>query len=86
MSVYFWSARWIVGIGSVETCVFVSQVVVRRSAVGDLHPGGFPLSRRARGGAVQAAEGRSPHGQTLHVHPRAVRCRKNVVSVVVADV
>lgn len=77
---FFCSARRIVGIRSVETCVFVPQVVVRCSAVGDLHPGWFPVSRRARGGAVQAAEGRSPHGQTLHVHPRAVRWRQNVVS------
>ncbi|CAG12555.1 unnamed protein product, partial [Tetraodon nigroviridis] len=48
------------------------RVVVRRPAVGDLHPGRVPVPRRPRGGALQAAEGRTPHGQTLHLHPPAV--------------
>lgn len=44
------------------------QLVVWGAALGDLHPGGLSVSRRPSGRAVQAAEGRSPYGQTLNVH------------------
>lgn len=51
------------------------QVVVRSPAVGDLHPGRVSLPRRPRGGALQAAEGGTPHGKTFCVHPGAVSTR-----------
>lgn len=45
------------------------QLVVRRAAVGDLHPGGVALPGHPRGGALQAAEGGTSHGQTCKLHP-----------------
>jgi len=47
-------------------------VVVRGPAVGDLHPGGVSVPRGPRGGALQAAEGGTPHGEALGLPPGAV--------------
>lgn len=45
-----------------------AQVVLRCPDVGDLHAGRLAVPRYPRRGALQAAEGRTPHGQTLQLH------------------
>lgn len=52
--------------------VLLLQVVVRSLAVGDLHPRRVSVPRSPCGGALQAAKGRTPHGETLRLHPGAV--------------
>ncbi|XP_075774841.1 fibroblast growth factor receptor 4 isoform X5 [Pelodiscus sinensis] len=51
------------------------RVVLWDSAVGDLHAGGLPVPRHPSGGALQAAEGRAPHGQALQLHHMSCECR-----------
>lgn len=48
--------------------VFCVQVVVRRADVGNLHAGGLAVPGDPRRGALQAAEGRTSHGQTIKLH------------------
>lgn len=58
------------------------QVVFWGAPVGNLHSGRLPISWRACGGAFQAAEGGSSHGQAQQLHQRAVsmrRCPKSPV-------
>lgn len=57
------------------TCGSPPQLVLRGSAVGDLHAGGLAIPRHPRGGALQAAEGRPPHGQAGQLHTRPVSAR-----------
>lgn len=57
------------------TCGSPPQLVLRGSAVGDLHAGGLAVPRHPRGGALQAAEGRPPHGQAGQLHTRPVSAR-----------
>lgn len=51
------------------------QLVLRCPALGDLHAGGLAVPRHPRGGALQAAEGRPPHGQAGQLHARSVSAR-----------
>lgn len=44
------------------------QVVLRGPDVGDLHAGGVSVPRHPGGGALQAAEGGTPNGQTHQLH------------------
>uniref|UniRef100_A0A3Q1LPK5 Fibroblast growth factor receptor n=2 Tax=Bos TaxID=9903 RepID=A0A3Q1LPK5_BOVIN len=45
-----------------------TNLVLRGPALGDLHAGGLAVPRHPRGGALQAAEGRPPHGQAGQLH------------------
>lgn len=50
----------------------VCQVVFWGAAVGDLHPGRVPVSWGARGGTLQAPEGRPSHGPADNLPTGAV--------------
>lgn len=58
--------------GGPHVC-FCVQVVLRGPDVGDLHAGGVSVPRHPGGGALQAAEGGTPNGQTHQLHTRTVR-------------
>ncbi|XP_062443732.1 fibroblast growth factor receptor 4 isoform X5 [Rhea pennata] len=57
-----------------------SNVVLRNPDVGDLHPGGLPVPWHPRRRALQAAEGRAPHGPAIQLHPRAVHADEGVLA------
>lgn len=48
------------------------QLVVWSPAVGNIHPGRVSLPGGACGGAVQVAEGGTPHGETSGLHTGVV--------------
>uniref|UniRef100_A0A6I8NTN2 Fibroblast growth factor receptor 4 n=1 Tax=Ornithorhynchus anatinus TaxID=9258 RepID=A0A6I8NTN2_ORNAN len=62
------------GVHDIDYYKKTSNVVLWDPDVGDLHPGGVPVPRHPGGGALQAAEGRAPHGP-VPADARMLACR-----------